>query len=169
MSEGQPFLKLKSERPDGCGQIIQGCTLFECEVSMKNRTLVLVTLLLLTFLFGLSASARSLEGKAKHDAQKADRCITKARKKVPDCEIRPTFQTCIELHNSELQLQDVLTALDAYCGGSDFSSNKGNCTPPTDKASKTKLAGKLRQTLDNLNHNIGTARAFCDWQLPLLL
>jgi hypothetical protein len=126
-------------------------------------------LLTATFLFGLTASARSLEDKSRHDAQKAKRCIAKALKQVPSCKTDPLFQTCKELQNSESQLQDVLTALDAYCGGPDFSNNKGNCRPPADKATKTRLADKLKLALDNLNHNIGTARALCEWQLPLLL
>jgi hypothetical protein len=126
-------------------------------------------LLTATFLFGLTASAHSLEHKSRHDAQKAKRCIAKALKKVPVCEIDSAFQTCKELYNNESQLQDVLTALDGYCGGSDFSNNKGNCTPPIDKTRKSELAHKLKQALDNLNHNIGIARSLCEWQFPLLI
>lgn len=121
------------------------------------------------FLFGLIASARSLEDKSRHDAEKAKRCITKARKQFPNCWPDSTVQICIDLHNSELRLQAVLTALDAYCGGSDFSTNKGKCTPPNNKATKTELADKLKQALDNLNHNIGTVRAVCEWNLPLMI
>jgi hypothetical protein len=63
----------------------------------------------------------------------------------------------------------VLTALDAYCGGSDFSNNKGNRTPPVDKTRKSELAHKLKQALDNLNRNIGIARVFCERQFPLMI
>jgi hypothetical protein len=83
---------------------------------------------------------------------------------VPNCKTDPTFLTGKELQNNESQLQDVLTALDAYCGGPNFSYNKGNCRPPADQATKTRLADKLKVALDNLNHNIGTARALCEWQ-----
>lgn len=76
-------------------------------------------------------------------------------------EIDPNLKTCRELHNSESQVQVVLTALDAYCGGPDFSNNKGNCTPPVDKTRKSELAHKLKQALDSLNHNIGIARVLC--------
>ena len=120
------------------------------------------------FLLGLIASARSLEDKSRHDAEKAKQCITKARKKFP-CWPNATVPICIDLHNSEVQLQDVLTALDAYCGGSDFSQHKGNCTPPANKAAKTELADKLKQALDNLNHNLGTVRNVCDRDLPIMI
>jgi hypothetical protein len=126
-------------------------------------------LLTVTFLFGFNASARSLEDKSRHDAQKAKRCIARALKQVPSCKTGLTSPICKELHNSELQLQDVLTALDAYCGGPDFSNNKSNCTPPADKATKTELADKLKQALDNLNHNIGSARAYCERQFSLMI
>ena len=125
-------------------------------------------LLTAAFLFGLVASARSLEDKSRHDAEKAKKCITKARKQFP-CWPDSTVPICIDLHNSELHLQDVLAALDAYCGGSDYSINKGKCTPPANKATKTELADKLKQALDNLNHNIGTVRAVCDRDLPLMI
>ena len=126
-------------------------------------------LLTATLLLGCIASARSLEDKSRHDAQKAKRCIIQARKQFAGCWTDSTVQICIDLHNSELQLQDVLTALDAYCGGSDFSKNKGKCTPPANKATKTGLADKLKQALDDLNHNIGPVRGVCERQLPLML
>ena len=126
-------------------------------------------LLTATLLLGCIASARSLEDKSRHDAQKAKRCITQARKQFAGCWTDSAVQICMDLHNSELQLQDVLTALDAYCGGSDLSKNKGKCTPPANKATKTGLADKLKQALDDLNHNIGPVRGVCERQLPLML
>ena len=126
-------------------------------------------LLTATFLFGFIASARPLEDKSRHDAEKAKRCITKARTQFAGCWPDSTVPICKDLHNSELRLQDVLTALDAYCGGSNFSENRGDCTPPANKAKKTELADKLKQALDNLNHNIGTVRAVCERQLPLMI
>jgi hypothetical protein len=126
-------------------------------------------LLTATFLFGFIASARSLENKSRHDAQKAKRCLTQARKQFAGCWTDSTVPICIALHNSELQLQVVLTALDAYCSGSDFSKNKGKCTPPANKTTKTGLAEKLKQALDDLNHNIGTVRGYCEKQLPLMI
>jgi hypothetical protein len=131
----------------------------------KKKHLLLTAM----FLFGFIASARSLEDKSRHDAQKAKRCLTQARKQFAGCWTDSTVPICIALHNGEIQLQDVLTALDAYCGGSDFSKNKGKCTPPANKTTKTGLAEKLKQALDDLNHNIGPVRGYCEKQLPLMI
>lgn len=120
-------------------------------------------LLITMFVFAIAVLAEQLENKSRQDIEKTKKCLAKAVKVTSNnCNANPNAPICEDIRNNESQLQEVLTALDAYCGGSDFLNHKAVCVTSTDKAEKGRLAANLKQALDNLNHNTGGIRLYCE-------